>query len=132
MTRMTRHRAATILTGVAAAGFLGTAALHGTGYDSVSALAAEVPSELGPVMPALWLIFSFDLVILGLIVGLVAYRPAPIGRLILVIAALSPLGAAGLQLRFIGFVPPTAILLGLSAVTLAAAAVLPPKAVSGG
>jgi hypothetical protein len=32
--------------------------------------------------------------------------------------------AAGLQLRFIGFVPPTAILLGVALVTLTAAAVM--------
>jgi hypothetical protein len=71
--------------------------------------------------------FSLDLLILGLIVAVVASRPTAPGRMILVIAALSPLAAAGLQLRFIGFVPPTAILLGLGALTLAAGAVLQPQ-----
>lgn len=124
-THMTRHDLGRSLAALAALGFLATAGLHSTGYDAVTRLAADVPSDLGPVMPALWLMFSIDLVIIGLIVAIVAYRPAPAARIMLVVAALSPLAAAGLQLRFIGFVPPTAILLAVGAVTLGAAAVLP-------
>lgn len=124
---MTRLAVGRTLTGLAALGFLATAGLHSTGYDTVTQLAAEVPFDLGPVMPALWLMFSIDLAIIGLIVATVAYCPVPLARLILVIAAFSPLGAAGLQLRFIGFVPPTAILLAVGALTLGAAAVLPPR-----
>jgi hypothetical protein len=124
---MRRQQLARIVAGFAAIGFLGTAALHSTGYDSVAQLAAEVPSDLAPVMPALWLVFSLDLTIVGLIVAAVAYRPAPPGRLVLVIAAFCPLGAAALQLLFIGFVPPTALLLTVGALTLGAAVLLAPK-----
>jgi hypothetical protein len=124
---MTRHQVGRIVAGLAAVGFLGTAGLHSTGYDSVSQLATEITSDLGLVMPALWLIFSLDLAVIGLIVAAVAYRPAPPGRPILVIAAACPLGAAALQLRFIGFVFPTAILLAVGALTLTAAAVLAPE-----
>lgn len=90
-------------------------------------LAVDVPSDLGPVMPALWLVFSLDLAVLGLMVAVIAWRPGVVGRVLLVIAALSPLGAAGLQVWSIGFVPPTAILLGVAALTVAAAAVLPSR-----
>jgi hypothetical protein len=121
---MTRRKIGSILAGVACLGFLATAWLHSTGYSSVTELAADVPSRLGAVMPALWLMFSFDLVILGLIVGVVAYRPSATARAILWIAALAPLAAAGLQLRFLGFIPPTAILITLGALTLAAGALL--------
>lgn len=95
------------MTGVAALGFLGTAALHSTGYDSIVRLAKDVPGMLGQVMPALWLAFSFDLTVLGLILGVLTLRPADVARPILVIAALCPLAVAGLQMKFIGFIPPT-------------------------
>ncbi len=87
------------MAGLAALGFLGTAALHSTGYDSIVHAAKNVPGFLGQVMPALWLAFSLDLTVLGLIVGILAHRPADVGRPIPVIAALCPLAAAGLQLE---------------------------------
>jgi hypothetical protein len=121
---MTRSDTGGILAGIAAIGYLGTALLHSTGYSSVAKLATEVPSDLGPLIPALWLVFSLDLAVLGVIVGVVAWRRPQAGWLILVIASLQPLGAASLQLRWIGFVPPTAILLAVAAVTLAASALL--------
>ncbi|MDH4044794.1 MAG: hypothetical protein OEY20_04485 [Gemmatimonadota bacterium] len=122
---MTRLRTGSILAGLTALGFLGTAVLHSTGFPAVTELAADVPSDLGPLMPALWLVFSLDLTVLGLIIAVVTWRPAPIGRPILAIAALSPLGTAILQLATIGFVPPTAILCGIAVLALVAAAVLP-------
>jgi hypothetical protein len=124
---MTRGRVARLLTGLAALGFLGTAGLHSTGYDSIVRLASDVPGVMGQVMPALWLVFSFDLTVLGLIVGVLALRPGDVARPILMIAALCPLGAAGLQIRFIGFVPPTALLITLGVLTLASAATWPPR-----
>ena len=71
----------------------------------------------------LWLAFSFDLAVLGLIIGVLVARPRDVARPILVIAALCPFSAAGLQLSFIGFVPPTAILIVLGVVTWAGAVV---------
>lgn len=120
-----RHaRAGGILATIAALGFLGTAALHSTGYSSVAELAGEVPSDLGPLMPALWLAFSLDLAVIGLIVAVVAWRRPPASPAILFIAALQPLGAAALQLWSIGFVPPTGILLAVAVTTMAAAVLL--------
>jgi hypothetical protein len=114
-----------LLVGLAAAGFFATAAIHSTGYDSVTALAAQGPEDMQALMPALWLAFSFDLIVIGLILGVVAFRPARSSRLIVAVAALCPLGAVALQLRFIGFILPTAILLVLSTLTLTAASVIP-------
>lgn len=125
--KMTRDQVARLLAGLAALGFLGTATLHSTGYDSIERLAKNVPGVFGQVMPALWLAFSLDLTVLGLIVGTVALRPADVGRPILVIAALCPLAAAGLQLKFIGFIPPTGLLMALGVLTWASAAMWSPR-----
>lgn len=125
---MTRRRSGSILAAVASAGYIATAALHGTGYGWVADLALQAPAELRTLAPALWLSFAFDLVVVGLIVGVVALRPSPTGRLVLAIAAACPLAGAALQLRFLGFIPPTGILLALGVLTLVAAAVLPGEA----
>ncbi len=122
---MRRDPVGRALAGISCAGLLGTAALHGTGYPSIARAAARVQGVLGAAIPALWLRFSLDLLVVGLIVGTVAARPGRSARVILGLAALCPLGAAGLQIRFIGFVGPTAILLVVAAATIAAAAVGP-------
>ncbi len=123
---MTRAQLGSLLTGLVGAGFLGTAALHGTGYDAVTRLAAEGPTELQALVPALWVVFSLDLVVIGLMLAVVARRPMPRDRLLLAVAAFCPIGAALLQIRFLGFIPPSAILLALGAFTLTAAVVIPP------
>jgi len=122
---MTRQRAGSIVAALAAVGFIATAALHSTGYNSVTRLAMQSPTEFHALVPALWLAFAFDLTVVGLIVGVVALRPSTTGRLILAIAAACPISAAGLQLWFLGFIPPTGILLGVGGLTLVAAGVLP-------
>jgi hypothetical protein len=76
------------------------------------------------LMPTLWLMFSFDLVVLGLIIGAVALRPIGWSWQIVALAALCPLGAAALQLLYIGFIPPTAILLSLGALAIVSAIVI--------
>lgn len=117
-----RVRAGRVLAGLAALGCFATAALHSTGYPSIARLATGLPGMMGAAMPAVWLGFSLDLTVIGAVIGLLAIRPGPGARLILGVAALCPLGAAGLQLRFIGFITPTAILLTLGFMTLTAAA----------
>jgi len=120
-----RYTVGRAVTGVAAAGFLATALIHSTGFHSVAALALEGPAELAALMPALWLVFSFDLVVLGLILAVAAFRPSATSRWMAGIASLCPLGAAGLQLWYIGFIPPTAILLAIGVLAASAALVLP-------
>jgi hypothetical protein len=126
---MSRRRIGTSLTVAAAVAFIATAGLHATGYDSVTALAEQAAGDLASLVPMLWLGFSVDLVVLGLVIGAVALRGAG-GRLILTFTALCPLAAAGLQVRFLGFIAPTAILLAVTVLTLAAAAVRPPERAS--
>jgi hypothetical protein len=122
---MKRRRVASVVTVLAGVGYIATAALHATGYDSVTGLAEQGPDELRALMPALWLIFSVDLVVLGLIILVIAWRPLGAGKIILAIAALYPLAAAALQVHFLGFIPPTAILLGVAGLALAAAVTTP-------
>ncbi len=121
---MNSRRAGAVLGFLAALGFVATAGLHATGYGSVSRLAGEAPAELAPLIRALWLFFSFDLVIFGLIIAAVANTQMLGGWLIVVIAALCPLAAAGLQIGFLGFIGPTAILLGIGILALVAGATL--------
>ncbi len=122
-----------MLAGLSSLGFLGTALLHGTGYDSIVRLANDVPGPIGRLMPGLWLVFSFDLTVLGLILAVLVLRPGDAARPVLVIAALCPLAAAGLQLWLIGFVPPTALLIAVGTLTLASGITWPPpsRAVAG-
>ncbi|KPK55692.1 MAG: hypothetical protein AMS21_13370 [Gemmatimonas sp. SG8_38_2] len=107
-------------------GYVTTARIHSTGFDSVTRLARGGPANLTGLMLALWLAFSLDLIVMGLVIAAAAWRPDRLGRIVVGIAALCPFGAAGLQLRFIGFVPPTAILLAIGLLAACAAAVLPP------
>ncbi len=121
---MTRERVGSGLAGLGALGCLATAWLHGTGYASISELAADGPEGLQPLMQALWVSFSFHMIIMGLVIAYVAWRRPAGGGIILTLAALSPISMAGLQIAYLGFIPPTAILLTLGAITLLAAGLL--------
>lgn len=118
---MTRERTARTLTGLTALGFLATAGIHASGYDAITVMASAVGGSLGALIPALWIAFSFDLTVLGLIVVVLTLRPRECASPILLIAGLAPFSAAGLQLHSIGFVPPTALLLALGALSWASA-----------
>ena len=122
---MTRRQVGSVITAVAAIGFWGAAALHSMGYSSVVRASAQAPEMLRGLLPLLWLPVAFDLVVLGPIVAVVALRPGGPARIILAVAVICPLAAAGLQIRFLGFIPPTAILIGVGVVTLIGAMVLP-------
>ncbi len=124
----TRRKIASVLTAIAAVGFAATAALHSTGLDSVVGLAGRGPSELRALAPALWIMFSIDLLVLSLILGAMAIWPSAKSRFVVAFAGLCPLGAAVLQLVYIGFIPPTAILLGIAALSFVAAALDPGRA----
>lgn len=127
---MTRQRAGSAITGVAAIGFWGAAALHSSGYSSVVRASAQAPEMVRALLPLLWLAIAFDLAVLGLIVAVVALRPAGPARIILAAASICPFADAGLQVRFLGFIPPTSILIGVGVVTLIGAMVLPPARVT--
>ncbi len=124
---MTRQRVGSTLCLLTAVLLLATAAFHHTGFRYVSRLAGDAAPELRPLVPPLWLAFSASLVVLALIAAIAARRPAPGGRAILLIIALFPAAAAALQVRYLGFIPPTAILLVDAAVAIAAALLLEPR-----
>ncbi|MDH3292163.1 MAG: hypothetical protein OEO20_11005 [Gemmatimonadota bacterium] len=120
-----RKRLGSILGACSALGFVLTAGLHATGYRSVTDLARQGPEDLRTLVPALWVSFSTDLVVTGLIVLVVVWRRSTASSLVLTIAGFIPAIAAGLQIAYLGFIPPTAILIALALVTWAAAMVLP-------
>jgi hypothetical protein len=122
---MTRRQVGSVITAVAAIGFLATAAYHSSGYSSIVRAAAEAPERVRSLLPMLWLGISFDFTVVGLILAVVAFCPGGPARIILALAAICPFAAAGLQIHFIGFIPPTAILLGVGVVTLVGAIILP-------
>ncbi len=122
---MNRNKFASLITAVSAVGFIATAGLHSTGYDSIVALAGQAPPDLRSVLPALWLMFSFDLFILGLILSVTAIWPFGNARFIVAIAGLCPISAAVLQLIYVGFIPPAAILICLGVLCFVAAVLNP-------
>lgn len=121
---MNRRRAGRVVASVAACASWVTAAFHATGLHYVETLAEQASPVLRAAVPALWLAFGIDLAVIGLIVAAVAARPNRTGPLILAFAALCPLSGATLQVVYTGFVPPTALLLAVAVLTLAAAALL--------
>ena len=79
-----------------------TAAIHGTGYTSVSSAVAanSVKPSLASVVRALWLMFSAHLLVLGVVVVLAGWTPGG-GRVVLA-CALIPAADTALLLRFAG------------------------------
>jgi hypothetical protein len=122
---MMREKSGTILAWVAAIMYLLTAAMHMLGFEPTRALAQQGPADLRPLVPLLWLSFALSLVVLAAIVAACAHRGASADRLILALTALGPLSGALVQIVYIGFVLPSAILLFDAALALTAAALLP-------
>ena len=77
----------------------------------ISKLAAATTGDAGTLLPMLWVAFGVTLAVAALIVGLVAWRLARGDQWILAATALLPLSAAALQVTYIGYIPPTALLL---------------------
>ena len=118
---MTRPRLAATLSWAAAGGFFLVAALHGSAYRRIMAMAEPAPENVRRVLSVLWLSGSADLVAFGLVVGAMARSSGAVSALVITGAALCPLAVALLQMAFLGFLPPTAMLLALGALTLGAA-----------
>lgn len=114
---MTRQRVATVTASIGAGLLFGTAGFHLSAYSSV---VARAPTELRPLMAALWVAGGTSLIISALL----AVAAAPLfivrRRALLGIAALTPLSIAVLQIAYLGFLPPTALLLLDAAVLVVA------------
>jgi hypothetical protein len=105
---MTKERAATVTAAIGAGLLFATAGVHLSAYSSV---VAEAPTDVRPLMAALWVAGGASLIISALLA--VAVTPLFIvrRRALLGIAALTPLSIALLQIAYLGFLPPTALLL---------------------
>lgn len=114
---MTKARLASLTASIGAGLVFGTAGFHLSASSSVT---AEAPADLQPLMAALWVAAGVSLILSALLV--VAVTPMFIvrRRALLAIAALTPLSIAILQVVYLGFLAPTALLLLDTAVLVAA------------
>ena len=114
---MTKERLASLTASIGAGLVFATAGFHLSASGSVT---AQAPADLRPLMAALWVSGGVSLILAALLV--VAVTPMFIvrRRALLAIAALTPLSIALLQVLYLGFLAPTALLLLDTAVLLAA------------
>jgi hypothetical protein len=124
---MTRQRKSDILTYTTAGLLVVTGGLHLSGFGQVNALAQATTTDVRVLLPLLWISFGVDLIATGLIVALVGLENSNGGRYVLFAAAICPWGAAVLQMIYLGFIPPTAVLLLCGAMAIAAAIVREPR-----
>jgi hypothetical protein len=114
---MTKERVATVTAAIGAGLLFATAGFHLSAYSSV---VAQTPTDVRALMSALWVAGGASLIISALLA--VAATPLFIvrRRALLAIAALTPISIAAVQIGYLGFLPPTALLL-LDAAVLAVA-----------
>ena len=110
-----------------------TAGLHGLGYRPLAAQLAgsNMQAMWSGGIKGLWLIFSLHLVIVGGIFLLAGIRPTSVGKTILLIAVLVPVGDTIVLLIFVGVFVGT-VALGLAALLLYAGVALRPAVASDG
>jgi hypothetical protein len=114
---MTKDRAATLSASFGVALLCGTAVVHLMAYASV---VSRAPADLQPIFGAAWVAVGVSLILAALLA--IAATPLFVvrRRALLAIAALTPLSIAVLQIMYLGFIPPTALLLVDAALLLAA------------
>jgi energy-converting hydrogenase Eha subunit H len=114
---MTKQRAAAMTAAIGAGLLFATAGLHLNAY---SFIVAQAPADLRSLIAALWVFCGASLIISALLT--IAATPLFIvrRRALLGIAALIPATIATLQLLYLGFMAPTALLLFDAAVLVAA------------
>ncbi len=103
------------LLAIAAALLLLNAVMHTSVFPRARAAvaASNLTTFFGQSLQALWLIESITLLILAVVFGLVAARPAMASGAVVVLLALVTAGTAGMLYRFIGggFLPAHLLLL---------------------
>jgi hypothetical protein len=114
---MTKERMATVTAAIGSALLFATAGVHLSAYSSV---VAQTPTDVRTLMAALWVAGGASLIIAALLA--VAVTPLFIvrRRALLGIAALTPVSIAAVQISYLGFLPPTALLLLDAAVLVVA------------
>ena len=105
---MTKERVATVTAAIGAGLLFATAGFHLSGYSSV---VSQTATDLRPLMAAVWVAVGASLIISALL----AIAATPLftvrRRALLAIAALTPISIAAVQIGYLGFLLPTAILL---------------------
>ena len=114
---MTKDRAATLSASLGVALLCGTAVVHLMAYASV---VSRAPADLQPIFGAAWVAVGVSLILAALLAIAATPRFVVRRRALLAIAALTPLSIAVLQIMYLGFIPPTALLLVDAALLLAA------------
>ena len=88
---------------------------------SIRILETTGPERSLPLVQLLWVSFSAAFVVVGVIVLVTIRRFTPLSRWVVLVAGFLPAINAALQVAYVGFVWPTAILVTLTFVTWAAA-----------
>jgi hypothetical protein len=126
--RMDRSKIANLLIGATAVMLVVTGVLHSAAYGQVSRMAGSVGSaDVQALLPLLWTVFGIDLIGLGVVVAVVGLENSNGGRWVLFASAICPIGAAIGQMVFLGFEPPTALLLLNGALAIAAGTMREPR-----
>ena len=114
---MTKERVPTVTAAIGAGLLFATAGLHLSAY---SFILAQTAADSRPLMAALWVFCGLSLIFSALLA--IAATPLFIvrRRALLGIAALIPASIAALQLVYLGFMAPTALLLFDAAVLVGA------------
>jgi hypothetical protein len=125
---MNRQRLGNLLIYGTAGLLIVTGGMHLSVFGHINGIAqSATPADVQALMPPLWLAIGVDLIATGIIVALVGLENSNGGRYVLFAAAICPWGVAVLQLIYLGFIPPTAILLLDGALAIAAAVVREPR-----
>jgi tryptophan-rich sensory protein len=121
---MTREKVSRIVAAVAATGFILSAALLASSYESVADSARQSPPDVASLLPALWLSLTVAMTIFGAIVAFASRSQTDV-RLMLFLAASFPAITGAFFLRFLGLGTPAIILLTVAGLTLVAGILRP-------
>ena len=114
---MTKQQVASVTAAIGAGLLFATAGFHLSVYSSV---VGQTPTDLRPLMAAAWVAGGASLIISALLAIAVTPLFTVRRRALLAIAALTPISIAAIQIAYLGFLLPTALLLLDAALLLVA------------
>ena len=114
---MTKQQVASVTAAIGAGFLFATAGFHLSVYSSV---VGQTPTDVRPLMAAAWVAIGASLIISALLAIAVTPLFTVRRRALLAIAALTPISIAAVQIAYLGFLLPTALLLLDAALLLVA------------
>jgi len=114
---MTKQQVASVTAAIGAGLLFATAGFHLSVYSSV---VGQTPTDVRPLMAAAWVAGGASLIISALLAIAVTPLFTVRRRALLAIAALTPISIAAVQIAYLGFLLPTALLLLDAALLLVA------------